>query len=254
MISQTIKNYDEDNKINPSIASKNILDIGCGTGQGYFILRQSVSGCKFNYFGLDFAFGLINKAKQKFSAFSTDNTSLICSDAELLPLKHKKFDIIFSNMALHWLNNVGYFLSSVKSLLKDDGIIILSFLAFGTLRELSVCTETVLNKKQRNKHSGKPKKHFKLHRFYDLEYIEKKINKAELKILSSETFEYIETADSSIELLKRINSLGAKNSLNAEQIPPGLMRRILSTYDANYRNADNKVYATYKIAYLVLKK
>ncbi len=258
MTSQTIKKYCTDNKINTLSTPKNVLDIGCGTGQGYFILHRSMSNCKFNYFGLDFALGLLNKAKQKFSTFTgTDNASLICSDAELLPLKHKKFDIVFSNMALHWLNNVEYFLDSVRSILKDDGIIILSFLIFGTLRELAVCTEIVLNKKQGNnpnKYFGRATKYFKLHKFNKLEYIEKKINKSGLKIVSSKIFKYTETADSSIELLKGINKLGAKNTLNTEQMPPGLMRQILSAYDKGYHNANNKVYATYKIAYLVLKK
>ncbi len=248
MIFTTIKNYfDNYNKNKPDalIMPKNILDIGCGTGQGCLILNKIMSNYNFNYFGLDFAFEALNRAKQKLSALNNgNNASLICADAELLPLKYKKFDIIFSNMTLHWLNNIEYFLNSIESILKDEGIIILSFLIDGTLKELFKCFTDTLSKKEE----------FKLHSFFNLTYIEDKISKSGLKILYSKVFEYIETADSSLKLLKKINMLGAKNAVNPEQISHSLLKQILNNYDKYYRNFNGKVYATYKIAYLVLKK
>lgn len=259
MMSQTIKNYfNDNNKIDASVFPKNILDIGCGTGQGYFILNESILNYNFNYFGLDFAFGMLNSARQKLLIPKNPNNALlICADAELLPLKYKKFDIIFSNMMLHWLDNIEYFLNSIESVLKDEGIVILSFLTFGTLKELSACIEDVLNKKWetgQNGSAGFKTEGLKLHKFYNLEYMGEKINKSGLKIVSSEVLEYAETADSSVKLLKRINMLGAKNAFNAGQISPGLLKQILNSYDKCYRNVNDKVYATYKIAYLVLKK
>ncbi|MCL4322401.1 MAG: methyltransferase domain-containing protein [Deltaproteobacteria bacterium] len=256
MISQTIKNYL--NKNNAPAPPKHILDIGCGTGQGYFIVNEAIPNYKFNYFGLDFAIGLLDRAKQNFSiSGNRDNFLLICADAELPPLKDKKFDIIFSNMALHWLNNTLHFLKNVKSALKDEGIVILSFLSFGTLRELSECLKDALI--ERREQAGSEPcnfkiEDFKLHKFPCPTYMEKEINKSGLEIIDSKVFEYVETADSSLVLLKRINMLGAKNALNAGQMPLSLLKRILNIYDKSYRNCAGKVYATYKIAYLVLKK
>ena len=256
MISQTIKNYL--NKNNASKSPKHILDIGCGTGQGYFIINEAIPNYKFNYFGLDFAIGLLGAAKQKFSiSDNMDNALLICADAESLPLKDKKFDIIFSNMTLHWLNNTPRFLKKVKSALKDDGIVILSFLSFGTLRELSECLKDALIERREttgNEPYNFKIEDFKLHKFPCLTYTEKEINKSGLKIIDSKVFEYVETADSSLILLKRMNMLGAKNALDAGKMPHGLLKRILNIYDKYYLNCDDKVYATYKIAYLALKK
>ncbi len=255
MISQTVKNYLNNNV---SKSPKHILDIGCGTGQGYFIINEAIPSYKFNYLGLDFAIGLLGGAKQKFSiSDNMNNALLICADAESLPLKDKKFDIIFSNMALHWLNNAGHFLNSVKSALKDEGIVILSFLSSGTLTELSECLQDALIERRgtTGNEPGKFKTEgFKLHKFPCLTYTEKEINKSGLKIIDSKVFEYVETADSSLILLKRMNMLGAKNAIDAGKMPHGLLKRILNIYDKYYLNCDDKVYATYKIAYLVLKK
>ncbi|MCL4542932.1 MAG: methyltransferase domain-containing protein [Deltaproteobacteria bacterium] len=244
----TIKNYFDNydkNKTDAPIIPKNILDIGCGTGQGYLILKKIMSNYNFNYFGLDFAFEALSRAKRKLLIpDNANNVSLICADAESLPLTHKKFDIIFSNMTLHWLNNIGYFLNSTKSILKDGGIIILSFLIDGTLKELLACFTHALSKEEDSR----------LHSFFNLAHIKNKISESGLKIIDSKVFEYIETADSSQKLLKKINMLGAKNAVNSAQISHSLLKQVLNEYDKCYRNFNDKVYATYKIAYLTLKK
>jgi malonyl-CoA O-methyltransferase len=239
MISQTIKNYNrEKNRLN-------ILDIGCGTAQGYFAVKDAVPANSFYYLGLDIALGMLKEAKRKIAGAdgAANNAGLICGDAELMPLKHKKFDIIFSNMTLHWLNNTDYLLNICSSLLKKDGIIILSFLISGTLREFEENFKTAENENP-----------IKLHKFPELERFKEKIGIAGLKINYSEVIEYIETAVSSLHLLKKINMLGAKNAVNEKILGAGSLRRVLTAYDKYYRNDKNMVYCTYRIAYLTLAK
>jgi len=239
MISGTIKNFHIEKK------RLNILDIGCGTAQGYFAVKDAFSSNSFDYFGLDIAFGMLKEAKRKIAAAgaSANNACLICGDAELMPLKHKKFDIIFSNMTLHWLNRADYLLNICGSLLKKDGIIILSFLISGTLKEFEESFKTAQNVN-----------HIKLHKFPEIEPFKEKIGIAGLKLNYSEIIEYKETAGSSLHLLKKINMLGAKNAVNEKILGAGSLRRILAVYDKYYRNDKDMVYCTYKIAYLVLSK
>lgn len=249
MISKTIKNFFEGYNPAPGTCDKkyviNILDIGCGTAQGYLAAQEALSTNNFDYFGLDFAIGLLSKADLKLKLNNkkshANNAYLICGDAESLPLKYKKFDIIFSNMTLHWLNNIDDFLNKCSNALKDDGIIILSFLISGTLRELR---ENFKNE------------FIKLHTFPELEHINESIETTELKIEHSEVLEYIETARSSAQLLKRINILGAKNAMNGKTRgnSTSILRRGMINYDKYYRDSNNMVYSTYKIAYLILKK
>ncbi len=240
MISGTIKNYNSDKKY------INILDIGCGTAQGYFAIKDAVSENSFDYLGLDIALGLLKKAQKKIKANenkgSSNNAHFICGDAELMPLCKIKFDVIFSNMTLHWLNDIGDFLNKCISLLKDDGIIILSFLISGTLKEFRENFKDIANES------------IKMHTFPSLEYIKEKIVAAGFKINSSESIEYIETAKSSLQLLKRINMLGAKNAVNEKICDTVLLRRVLANYDKHYRDKNGTVFCTYNIAYLTLEK
>lgn len=259
MTAETIRNcFDEDILSQDRFILKNILDIGCGTGQGYFILNELMPNYNFNYLGLDFAPGLLSKARHKLKGVdSLKNISLICADAESLPLKYKKFDVIFSNMMLHWLNNTEHFLRSIEAVLKDSGTFILSYLTQGTLSELSECVENTLYKEQTAEYNfkgGAYAENFTLNKFHNLNDIEKKIINSGLIINKHETFEYIDTADSSMELLKRINGLGAKNTFNEKQLSPASLRRVLNNYDERYRDNNNKVFATYKIKYLVINK
>ncbi|MHB1661299.1 MAG: methyltransferase domain-containing protein [bacterium] len=247
MISRTIKNffanYSAQNGNCNKKCAMNILDIGCGTAQGYFAVKDALPTGSFNYFGLDFAIGLLNEAGRKLKLSNkkalASNTYLICGDAESLPLKYKKFDVVFSNMTVHWLNNIDIFLNKCNYILKDGGVIILSFLISGTLRELEENFKS---------------EYIKLHTFPELEYINGKINKTGLKIEYSEILEYIETAESSAQLLKRINMLGAKNAVNGKTRGTALLRQGMINYDKYYRDSNNMVYSTYKIAYLILKK
>jgi malonyl-CoA O-methyltransferase len=238
MISNDIKNH------NHGKGHLDILDAGCGTAQGYFALKEAIQKNSFDYFGLDFAFGLLKKAKSKLtgSARIKDNAYLICGDAEFIPLKDKKFDVIFSNMVLHWLNNADSFLNRCKFLLKDGGIIILSFLISGTLKEF--------------------KENFKndtgifinFHKFPELAGICEKIESAGLRINCSESIEHIETAKTSIELLRKINMIGAKNALIEKNTGISVLRRGLANYDKKYRNNGGMVFCTYNIGYLLLEK
>jgi malonyl-CoA O-methyltransferase len=242
MMSQAIKNFYYN--YNKNKKRLNILDIGCGSGQGYFAVKDALPIDYFDYAGLDFAFGLLKEAKRKIRNITglADNAYLICGDAEFLPLKDKKFDVIFSNMTLHWLNNVDYFLNKCNSALKDDGIIILSFLISGTLKEFEKNFKSAINESM------------KLHTFPELRYFNEKIGRAGLKINYSEIIEYIETAESSLQLLKRINMLGAKNAVNEKKLGAASLRRGLINYDKYYRNSSGMVFCTYNIAYLTLKK
>jgi SAM-dependent methyltransferase len=229
MISKSIKEFNKKGNF------LEILDIGCGTAQGHDALKKNLNQTGFKYFGLDIAIGLLNKAKKNSHAF------LINGDAELLPFKPLKFDVIFSNITIHWLNNIDTFLLRCKYSLKNDGIMIFAFLISGTLKEL----------KEIFKHDGNV---LKFHEFPEIDSYKEKIDVSGLKIEYCDIIEYTETAESSLHLLKRINLLGAKNTFDNNNHKTGLLRKGLKNYDKNYRNEDNMVYCTYKIAYLIISK
>ncbi|RZO30963.1 MAG: methyltransferase domain-containing protein [Rhodospirillaceae bacterium] len=58
------------------------------------------------------------------------------ADVEFLPLAQGRFDLILSNMALHWVNDLPGMLAQIRSALRPDGVFLGSALGGETLNEL----------------------------------------------------------------------------------------------------------------------
>lgn len=63
----------------------------------------------------------------------------VVGDEESLPFADKSFDVITSNLALHWVNDLPGTMTKCRELLKDDRIFIASMFGEGTLQELRNC-------------------------------------------------------------------------------------------------------------------
>jgi len=74
-----------------------ILDIGCGTGLFYDYLSDRISISRFEYFGVDKSFRMLEKAKEK----SCLNIHLIMACAEFMPFRNHVFSYIFSFTVFH---------------------------------------------------------------------------------------------------------------------------------------------------------
>ena len=58
------------------------------------------------------------------------------ADTEFLPLRPASFDLILSNMALHWVNDLPGMLAQIRTALRPDGVFLGSALGGETLYEL----------------------------------------------------------------------------------------------------------------------
>ena len=58
------------------------------------------------------------------------------ADTEFLPLRPGSFDLILSNMALHWVNDLPGMLAQIRTALRPDGVFLGSALGGETLHEL----------------------------------------------------------------------------------------------------------------------
>ncbi len=94
-----------------------IIEIGCGTGYWLSLISKINK-----IYGLDLSLGMLNKAKLN------GNNKLICANANKLPLKKERFDVIFIINALHHFNNPKEFILNSFNLLATGG----KFLIFAT--------------------------------------------------------------------------------------------------------------------------
>lgn len=104
--------------------NERILDLGCGDGK----LTESLSilvpnGC---VLGIDASQGMIDVAKQK----EKDNLTFKLMDINTLEL-HDKYDVIFSNAALHWVKDHQRLWQNLKTILSEKGIVRFNFAADG---------------------------------------------------------------------------------------------------------------------------
>lgn len=63
----------------------------------------------------------------------------VAADEEILPFADGRFDLIASNLALHWINDLPGALVQVRRALKPDGLFLAAMLGGETLRELREC-------------------------------------------------------------------------------------------------------------------
>lgn len=109
-----------------------ILDLGMGTG---IITEQLTKKYKeASIVGIDIAYHMVKEAKTQMPA--TENTFFICSEAATLPFLDNSFDMIISNMVLHWCPDLYAVFMELHRVLRPDGILMFSTLGPDTLKEL----------------------------------------------------------------------------------------------------------------------
>jgi malonyl-CoA O-methyltransferase len=130
------------------LAPAAILDAGCGTGEAVGELGIRYPGAR--VLALDIALPMVAAARRRshagrsalrrllrsFASRSALEPMFVCADVNALPLRGVAFDLVWSNLALQWVNDLPRALAEFRRVLKVGGL--LSFTTFGpdTLREV----------------------------------------------------------------------------------------------------------------------
>lgn len=112
------------------LAPRRILDAGSGPPGNPLRKRYPRAEC----IALDFSLAMLRSARSRFS-FLKKNRS-ICGDMERLPLADGSMDLVWSNMALHWVADPAAALREFERALAPQGLLMFSTLGPDTLREL----------------------------------------------------------------------------------------------------------------------
>lgn len=109
--------------LNPEV----ILDAGCGTGYFSGLLQQRYPDAK--VIAMDIAYPMLEYVSRQ-----EINVTLICADAEVLPLKNQSVDLVFANMTLPWCDNVENLWREWRRILRPNGLLVFTGLGPDTLR------------------------------------------------------------------------------------------------------------------------
>jgi len=116
-------------KIEPKV----ILDLGSGTGTGAQKLSSHYK--KSRVIALDIAQGMLQEHRRKLPRFR-NKTDLICADLDNLPLENNSIDLVFSNLAVQWSNDLHQVIKELQRVLRTGGLLSFTTVGPDTLREL----------------------------------------------------------------------------------------------------------------------
>ncbi len=119
---------------------KHLLDLGCGSGQLTTFLIDAFDVAEVTC--VDLSHEMLLQARTQIEP-RVQRASFIRMDIEHVPsvLGKERFDLIFSNSVLHWLEDIEATLHGIKSILTQDGVFACSIFTNGSLRQLNQCLE-----------------------------------------------------------------------------------------------------------------
>ncbi len=102
------------------------LDLGCHGGElGPSLAARGVG----RVVHADLAWGMAARAR-------AGGGAVVVADEEWLPFRAAAFDLVISNLSLHWVNDLPGALIQARQVLRPDGLFLASILGAGTLAEL----------------------------------------------------------------------------------------------------------------------
>ncbi|MCF7985842.1 MAG: malonyl-ACP O-methyltransferase BioC [Thiohalocapsa sp.] len=111
---------------------RTVLDLGCGTGFALDGLSRRYRRAR--VLALDFSVNMLRLARRRGSWLNRPKP--ICADLEALPLAADSVDLIFSNAALQWSNDLDAVFAELMRVLRPGGLLMFTTFGPDTLMEL----------------------------------------------------------------------------------------------------------------------
>ena len=213
-----------------------MLDAGCGTGHGLRALLQRFRSAQ--GIGLDIAEGMLARARRLFPwyRFWQPAPRLVCADIEAMPLATASVDLIWSNLAVQWCNDLDVVLQEFRRLLKPNGLLMFATLGPDTLKELRAASGA---------------EHTHVSRFIDMHDIGDALTRAGFSAPVLDVMHYTLTYDRVESVMRDLKAIGAHNATAGR--PKGLsgkgfLQRLRSGYEVFRR--DGQLPATYEVVFV----
>ena len=214
-----------------------ILDAGCGTGLGGRSLAKRYKNSRIT--SLDFAPPMLQQTRSQQSWLSKvlNPQVLVCGDIEAMPIQATSQDLVWSNLALQWCNDLDAAFSEMHRVLRPEGLLMFSTFGPDTLKEL------------RQSASIDGRTH--VSRFIDMHDIGDALIRAGFSAPVMDVEYFTLTYDDAVGVMRDLKDIGAHNATQGR--PRGLEgRAFLKNLGLNYerfRQADSKLPATYEVVY-----
>ena len=219
-----------------------ILEIGCRGGYLSKMLRRKYPQQRLTL--IDSANTMLQSA---LTLLSPDDflRGKVVSD-ETIPFQPHYFDLVISNLYLHWVNDLPGYLAQIRRCLQPDGLFLGCLFGGETLREL----RQVLMEAELELTNGVSPRVSPFAGLQDMAALMQRAGFA-LPVIDHEIVTV--TYSNMRELLKDIQGMGESNTLKERQrkVPPRLLfAKAAQLYQERYKTSDNKITASFEIIYL----
>jgi len=210
-----------------------ILDVGAGTGRLAHALDQKYKNAA--VVALDIAVPMLQQAKKHNGWFR--KIQLLAADAENIPLADETVDMIFSNLALQWCQNLPKTFEAWWRVMKPNGVLMFTTLGPDTLYELRQSWAAV-------------DEHVHVNHFVDMHEVGDQLLRAGFVDPVMDVDRITMTYPDLTTLLKTLKGIGAHNVLTDQH--RGLtgktqFQQLAAAYE-QFRTADG-LPATYEVVY-----
>jgi len=231
------------------IAPTAILDAGCGTGDALPVLAQRYPAAQ--RIALDVAHAMLALARERHAAHRSalarvtaafrrpeaDASWFVCADIAALPLASRSVDLVWSNLALQWVNDVPRVLAEWRRVLKVGGLAMFATFGPDTLQEI-------------RKAFARADGHTHVNRFIDMHDLGDMLVEAGFADPVMDMEKITLTYPDPAAMLRELKQLGATNATRGR--PHGLMgrgrwMRMLRVLEA--MRTDGTLPATFEVVY-----
>ena len=176
----------------------------------------------------------------------SQNIDFVC-DEEFLPIKKSSLDIIISFFNLHSSNDIPGILFQINQSLKPNGLFIGCLFVGDTLKELRFC----LAKAEEEITKGISPR---ISPFADLQDLSNLLQRANFNLPVADIDRHKVTYDNPIKLMNDLREMGETNILKEKQktfFRKDILERSMEIYRENFSLENQKIFATFEIAWLI---
>lgn len=215
-----------------------ILDAGCGTGVATAALQARYPAAAL--YALDLALAMATRARARsgwLQRLRGRAAHALCADIEQLPLRAKSVDLLWSNLALQWVNEPLHAFTEFRRVLAPGGLLMFSTFGPDTLKELRAAY-------------AESDRHTHVNRFIDMHDLGDQLLAAGFAepVMDMEclTLTYADVRS----LMRDLKAIGAHNVTQGR--PQGMSARAtLAAVERNYERwrHDGRLPATFEVIY-----
>lgn len=216
-----------------------ILDAGCGTGWGQERLVERFPDAR--VVALDIALPMLQLAAKRPAWWSKlmgrSRQSFVCADIEALPIQQNSVDMVWSNLAIQWCNDMDLTFRELHRGLRPDGLLMFSTFGPDTLMELRAASS----------HDGD---HTHVSRFFDMHDLGDALMRAGFTDPVMDVERFTLTYDNALGLMRDLKVIGAHNATEGRRRGlegKSFLQRLVENYEPFRR--DGKLPATYEVVY-----